>query len=289
MATAVRVLQGDFGRIALLDMDCPLVDHAHRQCHVLLKASGADTRFGVRDAVHPLTDDTAVLVNAWEPHCYAHHDPLAPRTLILALYIEPEWLARSERPLSSSRHPAFFPRPCILITPQIRTLADRMTGALLHEEALDPAAAEELLFHLMMAVIVRFSDWRSLGVTSVAGCRQIDRRVRRAIEWLHEHEGRVPSMDNLARQACLSRAHFFKLFRDQTRLTPSVYANVIRMEAALQTLARSDEAVGELSSRLGFSAPGHFTRFFQQHIGVAPSSYRRATDLIESRRPHRVR
>ena len=32
------------------------------------------------------------------------------RTLILALYIEPDWLAQSEKPLSVSRHPAFFTR-----------------------------------------------------------------------------------------------------------------------------------------------------------------------------------
>jgi AraC-like DNA-binding protein len=286
VATAVRVLQGGFGRVALLDMDCPLVVHAHRQCHVLLKASGADTRFGVRDAVHPLTDDTAVLVNTWEPHCYAHHDPLAPRTLILALYIEPEWLARSDRPLSASRHPAFFPHPCTPTTPQIRALADRLTDALLHDDAVDAAGAEELLFRLMMAVIERFSDWRSLGPDATDERDQLDRRVRRAIDWLRQHEGRVPSMEHLARQACLSRAQFFKLFHEQTRLTPSVYANVIRMETALQSLARSDQPVGELASRLGFSAPGHFTRFFQQHIGVAPTGYRRATDLVDGRRPH---
>src|SRR5665213_3777713 len=74
-------------------MDRPLVVHAHRQCHVLLKARGSNTFFHVRDGLYPLTERTAVLVNAWEPHCYAHHDPLAPRTVILALYIEPEWLS----------------------------------------------------------------------------------------------------------------------------------------------------------------------------------------------------
>jgi AraC-like DNA-binding protein len=283
LSTAVRVLQGEFGRVALLDMDCPLVVHAHRQCHVLLKASGSNTFFRVRDEVHPLTDRTAVLVNAWEPHCYAHHDPLAPRTLILALYIEPDWLAQSDKPLSASRHPAFFTRACTGITDDIRALADELTMAMLDDSDVDPVEAEELLFRLMMAVIRRFSDWRNLKSTpALLPQGNVDRRVRRAIHYLREHAGRVPSMDHLARQACLSRAQFFKLFRQHTNLTPSVYANVIRMETALQSLARSDEALINLSSRLGFSAPGHFTRFFQQHIGVAPSGYRRAIDLIEN-------
>lgn len=268
-------------------MDRPLVVHAHRQCHVLLKASGSNTFFHVRDALYPLTERTAVLVNAWEPHCYAHHDPLAPRTVILALYIEPEWLARSEKPLSASRHPAFFPRACASITDDMRVLADRLTMAMQFDNAVDPVETEELLFRLMMAVITQFSDWRNLRSIPVNGPpRTVDRRIRRAILYLREHAGKVSNMDLLVREACLSRAQFFKLFHQQTNLTPSVYANVIRMETALQSLARSNEAVTDLSARLGFSASGHFTRFFQQHIGVAPSGYRRVADIVDNAASH---
>jgi len=282
LSTAVRVLQGAFGRVALLDMDRPLVVHAHRQCHVLLKARGSNTFFHVRDGLYPLTERTAVLVNAWEPHCYAHHDPLAPRTVILALYIEPEWLAQSEKPLSASRHPAFFPKACASITDEMRTLADRLTMAMQSDNDVDPVETEELLLRLMMAVIKQFSDWRNLrAISEFASSRNGDRRIRRAVHYLREHAGRVPSMDLLVREACLSRAQFFKLFHQQTNLTPSVYANVIRMETALQSLARSTETMTDLSVRLGFTASGHFTRFFQQHIGVAPSGYRRVANIVD--------
>ncbi len=91
MSNALRIARGRFGRVALLDMDRPLVRHAHPHCHVLLKVEGADTQFSVRDRLVPLTDESAVLVNAWEPHAYAH-DQARPKTVILALYIEPQWL-----------------------------------------------------------------------------------------------------------------------------------------------------------------------------------------------------
>ena len=48
MSNALRVVHGVFGRVALLDMDRPLVRHAHPHCHVLLKVEGADTQFAVR-------------------------------------------------------------------------------------------------------------------------------------------------------------------------------------------------------------------------------------------------
>src|SRR5512133_1998569 len=63
MSKALRVAHGVFGRVALLDMDRQLVRHAHPHCHVLLKIEGADTQFAVRDAIAPLTDGNAVLIN----------------------------------------------------------------------------------------------------------------------------------------------------------------------------------------------------------------------------------
>ena len=60
MSNALRIARGRFGRVALLDMDRPLVRHAHPHCHVLLKVEGADTQFSVRDRLVPLTDESAV-------------------------------------------------------------------------------------------------------------------------------------------------------------------------------------------------------------------------------------
>jgi hypothetical protein len=97
MSSAVKIFQGRFGRVALLDMSAPLVGHAHPHCHILLKAGGTDSAFRVRGEVAPLLDDTAVLVNAWEHHAYEHEAPAGANTLILALYIEPAWLAEIQR------------------------------------------------------------------------------------------------------------------------------------------------------------------------------------------------
>src|SRR5690606_5168797 len=96
MSTALRIAHGPFGRVALLDMDRAVVRHAHPHCQVLIKAAGGDTRFVVGERMVALTDGQAVLINAWEPHAYVH-DEARPRTVILALYIEPDWL-RTFRP-----------------------------------------------------------------------------------------------------------------------------------------------------------------------------------------------
>jgi len=280
MSTAIRIIQGKFGRVALLDMDRPLVTHAHSQCHVLLKASGADNYFQVRDQLYPLTDETAVLVNAWEPHCYAHRNPDGPRITILALYIEPVWLGEIENGLISSIHPGFFPKTCVELPKHIRNLANRLAMEMLYGEHLSDAYLQDQLSKLMIAVIDTFSTWRTINAlqTGISGVTR-DHRIHRAISYLRNNIGTELDVDKLAVEACLSRAHFFKLFQQCTSLTPNLYLNVLRMNAAFTGLTQTTVPMAKLSEDLGFSAQSHFTRFFQQHAGVNPSQYRKVVDV----------
>jgi AraC-like ligand binding domain len=150
MSTALRIAHGIFGRVALLDMDWSLVRHAHPHCHVLLKVEGADTQFVVGDRIAPLTDNTAVLVNGWQPHSYVHN-PERPRTVILALYIEPEWLMAFRPGWAASGAPGFFNQPSGEVSPHIRDLAMNLSADMMaHPEA--KAEHEALLSDLMIAV-----------------------------------------------------------------------------------------------------------------------------------------
>jgi AraC-like DNA-binding protein len=255
--------------------------HAHSQCHVLLKASGADTFFAVRGRLHRLTDETAVLVNSWEPHSYAHQNPDAPRSVILALYIEPAWLSEIEKEkLTSIGHPRFFQQACVRISSTIRRQSNALATQMLYGEQPGEQELETSLSNLMMSVIDVFSEWRNLSARTSGSLPPIhDHRIRRAVTYMRVNIGAELDIDRLAREACLSRAHFFKLFQQCTELTPHVYANVLRMEAAIQGLTKTNRSLCSISESLGFSAQSHFTRFFRQHLGIVPSQYRKVVNV----------
>lgn len=279
MSDALRIAHGPFGRVALLDMDRSLVRHAHPHCHVLLKVEGDDTQFLVGERVAPLTDELAVLVNAWEPHAYVH-DPRRGRTIILALYIEPKWLAKFRPNWEASSGASFFPRTAGAITPAIRAFAHDLATSMVH----DPNAKtehEDLLGRLMIAVIERFSEWQRVtpSLREAAEASGMDWRIRRAVKGMRENPGATPDVDRLARSAGLSRAHFFRLFGQATGVTPNVFLNVLRLESAVTSMVTTQEPVAAVSDRLGFSAPSHFTRFFRDHAGVTPTAFRQVTRL----------
>lgn len=284
MTTALRIAHGQFGRVALLDMDTPLVSHAHSQCHVIFKASGADSAFYVSEERLPVTDKTAILVNAWEPH-YFFSEPDFPRTVYLALYIEPKWLATLHRPFHLSGHPCFFPRACVEITPHIRRLADNLIGELLSLIPMSRDTLETALFDLMLAISEQFSALRSIDeLVRPEGLQLPDSRIQRAISYIENNLGQPLDADSLAGAAHLSRAQFFVRFRHATGMTPNFFVNMRRAEAACRQLARQDErtSVGRLAEGLGFSDQGHFTRFIRGQLGVTPSEYRRVVQVYQN-------
>jgi len=284
MSSAIKLFQGRFGRVALLDMTASLVEHAHHHCHVLLKAGGSDSAFLVRGERQPLTDNTAVLVNAWEPHAYRHDHPPDQDTLILALYIEPSWLAGIQQSLTLSGHPRFFPQNCVEIDSRTKKVVDEFVLELWWADDIAATRLEDLLVNLMITVIDNWSSWRdTAGLLRTRPPSAIDSRIRRAIAYMRANLAIDFDMTALAGEAGLSRAHFFSLFQRETQTTPLIYANVLRVEAAIHKLTEQQQTVSDISDALGFSAPGHFSRFFRQNIGITPTEYRSRVNLF---RPH---
>jgi transcriptional regulator GlxA family with amidase domain len=92
---------------------------------------------------------------------------------------------------------------------------------------------------------------------------------------MHDHVGETLDLNRIAKLSGLSRPHFNHLFRHCTGVSPAVYGNALRIEAAVGTLRQQQQHIASISDQLGFSAQSNFTRFFQQHTGTSPNQFRR--------------
>ena len=143
MTKALRIRHGLFGRVAVLEMDRRLVVHAHPQAHLLFKVAGADSAFGVHDRHLPLSAEWAVAVNPWEPHCYPRSPGAAP-SLILALHIDPLWLAAR---LDGIAWPQCFPGHGVRVSPGLRTLVSSLNAEMIYGGGEDRAFVEGTARH----------------------------------------------------------------------------------------------------------------------------------------------
>jgi AraC-like DNA-binding protein len=106
-----------------------------------------------------------------------------------------------------------------------------------------------------------------------------DWRIRRVAARMRSETRQGTVLDTFAKEAGLSRAHFFRLVESSIGVPPKVYLNVVRMEQAVDAMLNQSASVCDISNQLGFTEPAHFTRFFRNHAGVGPREFRKVSRL----------
>jgi AraC-like DNA-binding protein len=81
-------------------------------------------------------------------------------------------------------------------------------------------------------------------------------------------------VDDLARAAGLSRAHFSREFRRTFGESPHAYLLTRRLERAASLLRTTDRSVAEICFAVGLMSVGSFTTSFTRTYGVSPTGYR---------------
>ena len=84
------------------------------------------------------------------------------------------------------------------------------------------------------------------------------------------------TVDDLARTAALSRAHFSREFRRAFGESPHQYLLTRRLERAAALLRTTDRPVAEICHAVGLSSLGSFTTSFRRMFGTSPVAYRAA-------------
>jgi AraC-like DNA-binding protein len=83
-------------------------------------------------------------------------------------------------------------------------------------------------------------------------------------------------VDDLARAAGLSRAHFSREFRRAFSESPHQYLLTRRLERAAALLRTTDWSVAEICLSVGLRSIGSFTTSFGRMYGASPTAYRAA-------------
>jgi AraC-like DNA-binding protein len=274
MSRALSVYHGRFGRATLYELDRPMTLHAHREGHLIFFLGGSRGQVQVGEHGVEATPTLAAAINPWESHGFT---PLSATSagLFLVLYISPQWFC-GVGPDQARR--LLFAGPQVQLTLEIERLVGELTELLLTQRTVP--SFERQLFEL--TELCRARTW----VASVPQRRQpmlpvyTDFRIRKCVRLLTERCASEPDLDGVARESGLSRPHFYKLFKEQVGVTPSLYLNTLRMERAVRLVAAAEHSITEISNRLGFSCQSVFSRFFTSHVGMPPSNYRRVARVL---------
>lgn len=276
MSTALAVYHGNFGRAALYKLNKPLATHAHREGHLVFLVDGVDSAMEISDKKRSLTVQSGTAVNPWQPHNFLPGNALVG-SVFLTLYINPIWFLEFGRSGTSALR---FGRNTIEVTGQVQRLVTLVTALLLEDEQSD--LFDGYLYELTRECFDQTWQWTE-GEPSFTETwpRVRDFRIRNSIRLMKERIGEEVALDIIARDAGMSRPHFYKLFRKNVGLTPNMYLNTLKMESSIGRLTMTADSITDIGFDLGFASQASFTRFFTSNVGIPPTDYRRATHIVQ--------
>ncbi len=271
MSDIIRLHHGPFGHVSLLELTGELMEHVHSTANASFWLSGSEARVTVRGSPAGHDGQRTTLINSLVPHRVKTIGDGKPAQC-LSVYLFPDWLRRA----LPTHLTANFAQLDLPVTSELRAelwaLVDMLRGSLVEETELDSAIVAFLCRTLKGARV-------SAEDAALAERRPRDFRIRKAIALMRENLASGLDMESLARASGISRPHFFSIFRDELDLTPRTFWNSLRLESALRQMRISATSLTSVASNLGFNAQCNFSRFFKQHIGVAPSAYRSALEM----------
>lgn len=107
------------------------------------------------------------------------------------------------------------------------------------------------------------------------------RRLWRARRFIDACYDRPLDLECISSEACFSRYHFIRLFKQAFHRTPHQYLVEKRIERAKELLASSRLSVTDVCFEVGFQSLGSFSTLFQKRTGSSPLIYRNLLSACE--------
>jgi AraC family transcriptional regulator len=166
-----------------------------------------------------------------------------------------------------------------------RLLADELGWQQSGRDLMVDALIRQLGIHLLRTHL----RLRRTPAVELSRAGQVDPRLRRALELMHDRCGEELSLKDLAASVFLSEHYFAHLFKEITGLTPHAYLANVRIERARALLLETDLAITRIAAQVGYRSSAHFAHAFRAVTGTTPRAYRAAARGAFAPNPPKVR
>lgn len=155
----------------------------------------------------------------------------------------------------------------------LRGLLQQLVGEIAQRQpgsALASANLAQLMFVQMLRAHLESNDRLVSGWLQALA----DGRIAPTLRLMHGDPGRNWGLEELAREANMSRTTFAERFKQVVGMAPLAYLTRWRMYLAERALIEEDTPVAQLAFSLGYTSESAFSNAFKRTMGLAPKRYR---------------
>lgn len=265
-ASEPSIFHGDFGSIVIAQCVRNWAAHIHREHQVNFHIGGGDLLINADEGDYVLSASEMNLHNPYATHS-VRLNPADP-ALLVTINVSADWLKGRIGPDQGAQT---FERPHVRVSPEVRVLLDGVLSGLRGGNSV-PADGLPRVYRLLDHIFSEHA--RASPPTERLRADDHDRRIHRSLDFIESNAVGKIKIGDVASFACMSRSHFYKQFKSCVGTSPLHMIDAVRVNWAVRCLSTTSMTIAEISDELGFSTPGHFTRFFTMHIGLRPSEYR---------------
>ncbi len=102
--------------------------------------------------------------------------------------------------------------------------------------------------------------------------------IEKAKEYIENHWLDRFDLNETAKAACLSKAHFTKLFKKHTGVTPHEYYTNYKISRLKEKLLDTNLSIAQVFADCNMDYNGHSAREFKNKTGLSPSAYRKMSE-----------
>ncbi|GAB2589914.1 AraC family transcriptional regulator [Spirosoma areae] len=156
--------------------------------------------------------------------------------------------------------------------PEISSLIDRLIRLFRENNPFKPFFIKNTLREL----IVRLSQTQVRRSLFTQTSQHVNtNRLAYVVAYIRENLTRTLSVEELCDKACLSKSHFFRLFKSELGISPAQFILAERIRRAKAILSNPAKSITDACYESGFNSLTHFSNAFRSVEHICPRQFKR--------------